>query len=152
MTHSTWDIVLVQTTGIYAASRDELIFSSKDSGSSLETWLIFFINRITCQAYIIWGTTPIIIMRSSNVTYKINKNLFKFVMENSLLEFSILPKPPIPPFSQNKRVLFSPTLGMWNYDVCNEWDTQDFNFRKHIFGKFVWYNELSSNFALKKWE
>jgi hypothetical protein len=59
-----------------------LIFCSIDQRTITVLWtsLIFFINRITCQTYVIRGTTLVSIMRSSDVTYKINKNVFKFVM------------------------------------------------------------------------
>jgi hypothetical protein len=29
-----------------------------------------------------------------------------------------------------------------NMAVCQEWDKQDFNFQKHIFGKSLSHNEL----------
>jgi hypothetical protein len=85
MTYGTWDIVVVQTAGIYA-SRVCLIFSTMYSWTIiLETWLVFFINRVTCQAHIIRSTTSLVISRSSDITYKIYRKFSNFYSNITLI-------------------------------------------------------------------
>jgi hypothetical protein len=39
-----------------------------------------------------------------------------------------------------------------NMTDCQEWDKQDFNFQRQIFGKSFYVQEFWSTFCLKKWE
>ena len=75
MTHCTWDVVVVQTPGIYSKWIC-LILSSINTGTTT-TRMMFFINWITCQAYVIRTTALDRIMRSSDITCRIEKKSFK---------------------------------------------------------------------------
>ena len=72
VTYSTWDIVLEDTTGIYA--RECFIFGPIDFGNFITRYR-FFINWITCQAYVVRSTALFTIMRSSDITCRFEKRL-----------------------------------------------------------------------------